>query len=228
MSLGKLSWGKGTVKFGTSTGAEASVFETMPAIVEKSANLVTNQGAVLEARQQGGGLIDRREGDPTFVFSFEIYHQTGQALPIEAPKGSVATNKSLVFIPENPAAWGFKLPYCQVSVENRWDEDKGSTILYTFTALELTSGEIFEWVSGPVVVSPTTLSFVAAGESKTAAVISPGSATVSSDQGWLTASIVGATITATAASNSGAARTATITVTQGTESTTITVTQAAA
>lgn len=228
MSLGKLSWGQGTVKFGTSTGAEATVFETMPDIVEKSATLVTNQGTVLEARKQGGRLVDRREGDPTFVFSFEIYHQTGQTLPIEAPGGRITENKSLVFIPENSAAWGFKLPYCQVSVENRWDEDKGSTVLYTFTALEPTSGEIFEWVSGPVIVTPTSLSFVAGGESKTATVTSPGAATVSSNQGWLTASIVGSTITATAASNSGAERTATITVTQGTESTTISVTQEAA
>lgn len=228
MSLGKLSWGKGTLLVGSSTGAETLSYSAFPAIVEKSAVLTTNQGAVLEAREQGGGLIDMREADPTFVFTVEIYHQTGQALPLAAPSGKVASNQSVHFIPENVEAWGFKLPYCNVQVQNMWDEDKGSTVQYQFTALKPSSGEIFEWVVGTVSVTPSTLSFIAAGEAKTASVTSPGAATVSSSQSWLTASIVGNTITATAAENSGAERTATITVSQGGATTTIEVTQVAA
>lgn len=87
-------------------------------------------------------------------------------------------------------------------------------------------------------VSPTSLSYVAAGEAKTFTVQAGGSSArwnASSSASWLTLSATSgngsgasATITATAAQNTtNGARTATITVTHGTETQTIEVTQAA-
>jgi hypothetical protein len=224
MSQQILAWGEGTLKYGESTGSETSAYTDFPTIVEKSATLTTTPGATLEARKQGGKMIAKRSSADTHVYVVEVYNAAGTVLP------NIVKNKnySISFTPENSAAPGFKMPYCSVTFEDRWDEDKGATVAYTFTELEPTSGEGFEWTLAVVTVNPTSLSFVAGGESKTATVVTPGSASVSSSESWLTASISGATITATAASNSGSARTATITVTQGSNTTTISISQAAA
>jgi hypothetical protein len=87
-------------------------------------------------------------------------------------------------------------------------------------------------VLGDLRLSPTSLNFTATGETKSFTITSTKSWTVSSPESWATVSTNNgsgnATINVTAAANTGAQRTATITVIAGDETKTVAVTQAAA
>ena len=219
-----LSWGEGKVKFGVSTGSETSAYTDFPDIVVNSLGLTTTPGTATEARKIGGKLVARRTSARTRVLTFDIFYAAGTTLP----DISESQNYSVQFVPEKLQAPGFKMPYCSVEINEKWTEENGSMIGYTFTELEPDSGNGFEWVAGAVGLSTDTLSFIAAGESKTVTVSTPGSVSASSADSWLTVSVTGSTITATASSNSSTARATTITVTQGSNTATINVTQEAA
>jgi len=79
------------------------------------------------------------------------------------------------------------------------------------------------------VVGNATLDFVAAGESKTTTVKTnaSGDITATASESWVTASVENGVLTVTAAANSGAARTAKVTVTAGEKSAEIAISQAA-
>lgn len=90
--------------------------------------------------------------------------------------------------------------------------------------------ELVEVDNTPMILSvaPSSLSFKADGESKTAEIETYGTSTinVSDDADWVTTSLEGNTVTVTAEANSGDAREATVTITYGDDSRTISVSQA--
>ena len=100
----------------------------------------------------------------------------------------------------------------------------------TETGVLPTLYELVEVDNTPMILSvaPSSLSFVADGESKTIAVSTYGAATltVNKNADWVTTSLEGNTVTVTADANSDDARETTVTITYGDDSRTISVSQA--
>ena len=151
--MAKLSWGKPKIEYGTSSsGAVASSFTEMTLdVVKDSAELTVNEGDTQEAKDEGGNLVDARQGANTYVFAFEVYVKKGDTLPISDNDGIVTGEYSVRLSGEDSATPGFLMPVCRVSAQTTWKSDIGKKVKYTFRGVKPASGNILQ----PYTVTPS-------------------------------------------------------------------------
>jgi hypothetical protein len=224
-----LSWGKPKIAFGIlgAGGAAPSLWKEMPAIVENSAKLNTEPGSKTEATEEGGGTVDVRYNKSKYAFELELFVKKGDKKPIEDEDGVVLENYALRLIPEDEEAEGFIIDKSNVSCVETWSSADGKRWKYTFDALKPNVGKILKPYLATLEVAPRTLAFAAAADTtgKPIVVTTDGTVTASSDQTWLTTSVSGKTVTAKVTANTGAARSALVTVTMDGKYAKIPVTQ---
>ena len=138
-----LSWGKPTVEFGKSTaGAQATNWETMPEIVENTAQLNTTEGAIVEATEEGGNVVDSRRPASKFQFLLEVFVKKGDSMPIEDNEdGLIIDNYSVRLTPEDPECEGFVIDKANVSVVRTWTSADGMRLRYIFDAIKPKTGK---------------------------------------------------------------------------------------
>ena len=140
--------------------------------------------------------------------------------------------------PENGAVWtvvksdnAYKITNVTMNKYIQYASNHSSYGSYdTETGVLPTLYELVEVDNTPMILSvaPSSLSFTADGDSKTAEIETYGTSTinVSDNADWVTTSLEGNTVTVTAEANSGDVREATVTITYGDDSRTISVSQA--
>ena len=140
-----LSWGKPKVEIGVSTaGATASSWTVLPEIVEKTAQLTTEKGAKVEAKGEGGELIDSRNEKNKYKFEAEIFVKKGDSKPIADVDGTITAKYSVRLTPEDDTLEGWLIDNSSVSVEETWSSDKGKNWKYTFDGLKPATGTILK------------------------------------------------------------------------------------
>ena len=137
-----LSWGKPKVEFAVteeSTGLGPSGTEGWTAfgeIKEDSASLDVTEGELIEATEEGGGVVDARRKANKYVFVLELFVKKGDKRPIPDTNGIIADNYAVRLTPEDPQCEGFLLDKTNVTVSERWTAAEGKILRYTFDAIK--------------------------------------------------------------------------------------------
>ena len=186
--------------------------------VENSTQREDTEGEDIEAREEGGALVDKIAKKNTYVLSFELFSKKNVAKPIQDTDGVILTEYAIRLTPEDPTARGFILNRCCVKVVETWTSQDGEKWRYTFSSLVPTDGgaQKEEWFAEGLSVSPTALYFGSAADStgKTVTASSEGNLTqVSSTEAWATVTKSGKVATVKVTQNStGSVRTAVVTL----------------
>jgi hypothetical protein len=146
-----LSWGKPKVEVAPYVnGALPSTpsWQALPEIQQGSSQLTTEEGDRTEALEEGGGLVDVRIGKNRYTFVCALFIKKGDSKPISDDDGVVTTNYAVRLTPEDPAAAGWMLPKCTVSVQESWTSADGGLWTYTFSALKPASGTMLQRYTG--------------------------------------------------------------------------------
>lgn len=128
-----LSWGKCGVQFTTSTdgtpGTTWTDFDTPKADTTK---LTTTAGTQTTAQEEGGGVVDIRNGANTYKLEFDIFAKKGTTLPsaFTITDGVIAGEFAFRVIPEDAEAIGIQIDRAVVHVEESYSSADG--ILYHF------------------------------------------------------------------------------------------------
>ena len=136
-----LSWGKPKVEFAktdttTGLGPTTSGWTTFGEIKEDSASLDVTEGELIEATEEGGGVVDARRKANKYVFVLELFVKKGDTRPIPDTNGIIADNYAVRLTPEDAECEGFLLDKTNVTVSERWTAAEGKILRYTFDAIK--------------------------------------------------------------------------------------------
>jgi hypothetical protein len=130
-----LSWGKPTVEFKKTTDT-SSDWGTFAEIVEDSASLEVTEGELIQATEEGGGVVDSRRKRNQYKFSLELFVKKGDTRPIADVDGVIADNYAVRLTPEDATCEGFILDKTNVSVSESWTAANGKRLRYTFDGIK--------------------------------------------------------------------------------------------
>lgn len=136
-----LSWGKPKVEFAktdasTGLGPATSGWSAFGEIKEDSASLNVTEGELIEATEEGGGVVDARRKANKYVFVLELFVKKGDTRPIPDTNGIIADNYAVRLTPEDAECEGFLLDKTNVTVSERWTAAEGKILRYTFDAIK--------------------------------------------------------------------------------------------
>ncbi len=228
-----LSWAKCKVTAQpiNTDGTMGAEYE-FPIPVEGTTAVTTEAGEKLEAKVEGGEVIAAKTKASNFSLEFEIHVAAGYprpAAPYDGNNGVIFGNHVVKVIPDEPAALALRFNRCSMSVQKQFDSSKGITWKYVVAALMPEDGkEILEEYDQTLLeVSPLSLQFGTA-EDLTGQTITANTAdtlTASSDAAWAAVSVAGNAAAVYVEENTGAARSANITLTAGTKTAVVVVMQ---
>lgn len=140
-----LSWGKPLIEYGTSAaGAQATTFSAFDTPKEDTTQLTTTKGDKVEAKEEGGRVVDTRIKASTFQLVFDLFVKKGFIRPISDVDGVVAGDYSVRLTPEDDETEGFVMDSCTVSVEETFNTADGKIIRYTFDGKKPATGAILK------------------------------------------------------------------------------------
>lgn len=145
-----LSWGKPLIEFGVSTnGAQASTWTAFDTPKEDSTQLTTTEGDKIEAKEEGGAVVDSKRKASSYTLVFDLFAKKGFTKPIPDVDGVVAGDYSVRLTPEDPTVEGFVMDCCSVSVQEIWNSQDGKLIRYTFEGKKPATGAILKSYTAP-------------------------------------------------------------------------------
>jgi hypothetical protein len=228
MASKKLKWGKMKVEIApiASTGTIGTYAEVFTP-VQGSFALNVEEGDKLEAFIEGGERIAVRSSANKYSFEFQVYITDALPKPIADVDGVITDEYAIRVVPENSSLTGFLMERAAVSVTETFTSGEGHRATYAFEALKPETGAMLKPYL-PLEVTPKALSFTSAADNtgKTITATASGTVTAVSGQSWATVTVSGNAATVKVAANSGAARTANITLSADGKQAVVTVTQA--
>lgn len=132
-----INWGKCTIfvqKLNGSTAATAAGWTKLPTPKEDTTELTTNDGDTLEAREEGGALVDVVRKSSTYELAYGLFHKNGIALPLKAINGVVGGDYALALQPEDPKTAGIYMGRTSVSTNDTYTTADGGLTTYTHSA----------------------------------------------------------------------------------------------
>lgn len=222
-----------------------SGFFNVGIIRNNTTELSSEDGDALQAIETGGAIVAEERQEGTLTLSTEIIepsdelyvslglgHMNGEDLLVDT---HVAPGDfSLRLTPKNIGAKGIKIPKCSVSVSPLFGDNTGHALTLSFSIIK---GEAGYWYSkytfkGDLTLNQSSVNLTNAdtssSPSQTVTVTTNESVvTATSNASWCKAVVEGKTVKIGATANSGAQRTATVTITAGSQRGIVTVTQTA-
>lgn len=226
-----------------SMAEDASMFN-VGIIRNNTTSLSTEEGDALQAIETGGAIVAEEKQEGTFELATEIIEPSDDLyvnLGIGRKSGDdllvdthiVPGNFSLKLTPKNLGAKGIKVPKCSVSVAPSFGDDTGHALTLTFSIL---NGDAGYWYSKFLHRGDLELNKYKVELTNSDTSSSPSeSITVTTDEdvvtavsnaSWCVVEVTSKTVKIGANANSGEERTASVTVTAGSQKAMITVTQA--
>ena len=225
--------------------AEDSAMFNVGIIRNNKTSLSTEEGDALQAIESGGAIVAEEKQEGTYELATEIIeptddlyvnlgigHMSGEDLLVDTH--IVPGYYSLKLTPKNLGAKGIKIPKCSISVAPAFGDDTGHSLAITVSALK---GEAGYWYSkfpyrGDLTLSKYKVdlanSDTSSSPSQTVEVTTEEEViSAVSNASWCVVKVSGTSVQIGAKANSGAERTASVTVTAGSYKGLITVTQAA-
>lgn len=230
-----ISWGKPKIeicKYENGVMPANPVWKAVPTPKEDSTQLTTTKGDVVEAKEEGGAVVDKKTKKSTYSLAFELYVKRGFVPPAEDEDGVVVDNYAIRLTPEDATLEGLLFDKAAVSAEEKYTSADGKTKVYTFDALVPDDGskQSKPYFAMGLHVTPASLRFSSAADNtgKTVAATATGTVTANSDQSWATTTVSGTTVTVKVSANStGSQRTANVTVSADGKQSIVPVTQEA-
>jgi hypothetical protein len=130
-----LSWGKPTVEF-KKTSDTSGTWTTFGEIVEDSSALEVTEGELIQATEEGGGVVDARRKRNQYKFSLDLFVKKGDERPIADDDGVIADNYAVRLTPEDDECEGFLLDKTNVTVSESWTAANGKRLRYTFDGIK--------------------------------------------------------------------------------------------
>ena len=227
--------------------ADDSAFFDVGYIRTNTTSLSANEGDALQAIETGGAIIaeEKQEGD--FALATEVIEPSANLYTnlgigaidengddINVTTHIVPGNYSLKLTPKNLGAMGIKAPKCSVSVAPAFGDDTGNALTLNIPILQGSAGYWYKkFVNrGDLKLDKYKLSLAntdtSSSPSQTITVTTSESVvTAKSNASWCVAQVTTKTVKIGAKPNTGEARTATVTITAGTQKSIVTVTQSA-
>ena len=154
----KLNWGKNRIDYTTSTGAPAqgADWTQITKVREGTTVLTPNEGTDLEARIEGGEVIDSLPGKTTYQLDFEVFVEKGETMPFSDADGVVSGNYALRVIPvEDETCPAIQIDYCSIKAMHTYNTTDGWRIQYRVKGLKPTSGNTVKQYNATV-AEPST------------------------------------------------------------------------
>lgn len=226
--------------------ADETAYFNVGVIRNNTTQLTAEDGDALQAVESGGNVVAEERQEGTFALATEVV-EPDNALYENLGLGQVSDEELRVnthivpghyclrLRPKNLGAKGIKAPKCSVSVAPAFGDDKGHALTLNFSIL---NGDAGYWYAkylyrGDLQADQKKVSLTSADTSAepSATVTLTTDETVvtaSSNASWCVVKAEGKTVKIGAKANSGAARTASVTITAGRQRALVTATQAAA
>ena len=129
-----IAWGKPSI-FVQKVGTEKNEWIKLDTPKEDSTQLNPTKGDTMEAKEEGGGLVDRKVKKSTYELVYQLYIKKGKAQPFKTMDGLVEGNYRIAVQPEDPEIPGVYLGNSSIGAEEALSPTEGSTITYTHSAL---------------------------------------------------------------------------------------------
>ena len=146
-----MSWSKCAIKIGTSTGAMATLLQSIGMVKDRSTTLEASEGDVLEAIASGGERVAKEALEGGFTISTRVIEPSDdliELLGIGAEKNGelqITTHLinqpfSIEITPKNVGARGIRAPYTNITYRPGWSEEEGFYADLEFEVLRGTAG----------------------------------------------------------------------------------------
>lgn len=139
-----LNFGKCRIDFTQSVGRAIPTGATWTQITEPregTAKLTTNEGADLEAKIEGGEILDSLPGKGSYTFEWEVFVKKGAAAPFNDNDGVVSGEWALRVIPvEDTTCPSIQIDCCVIKASQDYTVNDAWRIKYTAKALKPASG----------------------------------------------------------------------------------------
>lgn len=189
----------------------------LPSPKDGTATLDTPEGTENELKNEKGKVVDSYTEPGVSTLTFELIKESGKAFPFPVVDGDVAGEYAFRVSNSNDStAPAFQLDRCKLTGRILWQKGEALRMAYKAKVLEPASGEDVKVLG--VDLDKNILSFDATADStgKTVTAHGNGTITATSDQTWCTVAVNNGVVTVTVAANTGTARSANVTVSDGT------------
>lgn len=152
-----ISWGKCIIEYATSTNgapAQNAEWKALETPKENTTKLSTTAGEKKEAKEEGGGVIDRRKAKNTYTLEFDLFYKKTTTPPFEHDDGIVPGNFAFRVTPEDETCIGIQIDNSIVSVEDSYSTEYGILIHVVVDCLKPSRGNTVKYqvISGGNVV----------------------------------------------------------------------------
>ena len=136
-----LSWGKPKIEKASSVnGAPSGAYSALDTPKEDTTQLNTTAGDNVEAKEEGGDLVDVIYKKNTYTLEFDIFVKKGKPLPFNDVDGVVDGEFAIKVTPEDNTCVGILIERCTVRVETRYTSADGILQHVTCTPLKPANG----------------------------------------------------------------------------------------
>lgn len=225
-----ISWGKPTLKFAASVaGSPSGAWNLIDTPKEGTTKLSVTAGTEVTAVEEGGEIVDSRNGKNTYQFEFDLFVKKGVARPFVDNDGIIAGEYALRVIPEDTACEGIQIDRCSLRVEESYSVEEGKLLHYVARGLKPASGKTVKpYTENALSVTPGALYFSAAADSSGKAITATATGNVSAtaSEAWITVTCATQVATVKVTANeSGVVRSGYVTVTADDKTAIVEVTQ---
>ena len=137
-----LSWGKYKLEKATSTaGVPDTTWTEIDTPREGSGTLTPTAGDEVEAKEEGGGVVDSRRAKNSYTFEWYNFVKKGGTRPFTDDDGIISGEYALRITPEDDTCEGIQIDRCVISVQEEFTAADGKLLHYTAKALKPASGK---------------------------------------------------------------------------------------
>lgn len=182
-----------------------------------TATLDSPEGTENKLKNEKGKTIDAYTDPSESTLVFELVKEKGKALPFPAKNGAIPGEHSFRISNDNDAsAPAVQIDRCTLTGRILWSKGDALRVAYKATVLEPAEGEDVKILG--VDVDKESLSFDATADSTGQVINAEGNGTITAtaDQTWVTVSVNDGAVTVTVDANTGTARSAQVTIADGT------------
>lgn len=140
-----LSWGKPDIETAESTdGAPAAdaTWKSIDTPKDTTTKLTPTAGTETEALEEGGDVVDSRNGKNKYQLEFDLFVKKGKKRPWEDNDGIIAGEHAFRIAPEDPDCEGIQIDRSTLRVEESYATADGIMLHYVAKVLKPKEGKM--------------------------------------------------------------------------------------
>jgi len=145
-----LSWGKCTIEYAASTnGAVSGSWTEIDTPKEDTTKLTTTEGTAVEAKEEGGDVVDARYSRNSYQLEFDLFVKKNEDAPFEDEDGVVEGNFGWRVTPEDKACHGLLIENSTLHVTISYATAEGILLHHVIKCLKPAEGNtVKDYVAG--------------------------------------------------------------------------------